>query len=83
MYSQPMRRWLVWAMMLEVILFFGGWALVDASDYGGNRIGGSSVVWDVGGLMVYASMVILPPIGFVLIVRYVRGRHQSALRPGA
>ncbi len=54
-----MRRWLLGTLALGVVLLVGGWALVIVSGYGGSQVGGSPVVWQVGGLMVYASIAVL------------------------
>jgi hypothetical protein len=54
-----MMRWLAGISVLTIVLFFGGWELVRLSGHGGNRLGGSPVVWQVGGLMVYASVLTL------------------------
>jgi hypothetical protein len=55
-----MTRWFFYAISLIVMLFVGGWGLVVASGHGGNRTGGSHLLWQVGGLMVYASVICVP-----------------------
>lgn len=54
-----MSRWTSLLLVLGVILLPVGWVLVFVSGYGGNSTGGSETVWRIGGLMVYASVVML------------------------
>lgn len=63
-----MRRWLFGTLVLGAVLLVGGWALVVVSGYGGSRVGGSPVVWHVGGLMVYASIPVLLGTGVAIVV---------------
>ena len=55
-----MTKWFIYAIGLIVTFFVGGWALVAVSGHGGNTTGGSQVLWQVGGLMVYASVICVP-----------------------
>ncbi len=81
-----MARGFVGATALIVVLFVGGWALVELSGQGGDRPGGSSLVWSVGGVMFYASIVcapvcVLAGIVALLVERVVHGpetRRSSA-----
>jgi hypothetical protein len=59
------------AVIAGALCFFLGWALVLISGHGGNSTGGSELVWEVGGILVYVSMAILPitalaALGFVV-----------------
>jgi len=72
------------AIIVIFVCFAGGWTLVLVSGYGGNRAGGSSLVSHVGGIMVYAA-IILAPVCFLagliaLVVEQVvhgsRGRSE-------
>ena len=47
------------AVILGTLCFFAGWSLVFVSGHGGNSTGGSEIVWQIGGIMVYASVAIL------------------------
>ena len=52
------------ALVLGAVCFLGGWALVLISGHGGNSTGGFEIVWRIGGIMVYASALILPLAAF-------------------
>lgn len=54
-----MARWFIGVVVVIFVCFAGGWALVWVSGYGGNR-GGSSLVWSIGGIMVYSSLILAP-----------------------
>lgn len=73
-------RWTLRMVALGVVCFVGGWGLVSASGYGGNGVGGSRPVWQVGGLMVYASIPVLAvalPLLAVVAVRRVRRKPHG------
>lgn len=57
---QAMRHWIWGIAVVEIVLFLGGWGLVSISGHGGNRLGGSALVWQVGGIMVYAAVLLMP-----------------------
>ena len=54
-----MTRWFIYAISLIVTFFVAGWALVLLSG-NGPRTGGSRLLWQIGGLMVYASVICVP-----------------------
>lgn len=51
-----MSTWPIRLLALSGAFFVVGWGLVLVSGYGGNSVGGSELVWRVGGVMVYASV---------------------------
>ena len=55
-----MTRWFIYAISLIVTFFVVGWALVLLSGDAPSRTGGSRVLWQIGGLMVYASVICVP-----------------------
>jgi len=50
-----MVRWLSRTFAFALVLLAVGIGLVAVSGHGGNRTGGSELVWRIGGVMVYAS----------------------------
>lgn len=52
-------RWFIYAISLIVTFFVAGWALVLLSG-SSPRTGGSRLLWQIGGLMVYASVICVP-----------------------
>jgi hypothetical protein len=74
-----MSTWRSRLLALGAVLFLGGWGLVLASGHGGNSTGGSELVWQVGGLMVYASIpTLLIVAGWGLAARVRNGAHSRS-----
>jgi len=69
------------AMILGAFCFIAGWALVFVSGYGGNSTDGSELVWQVGGLMVYASLAILPITALAALGVLLRSSARRLHRP--
>ncbi len=61
-----MTRWVLGTAVLGLGFNLGGSALVRVSGHGGDRTEGSRLAWQIGGLMVYASIPIL--VGAVLFL---------------
>jgi hypothetical protein len=69
--------------ILAGLMFSVGWVLVFASGHGGNSTGGSEVVWQIGGIMVYASVPLgLAVVVGTLVVGMVRRRRSHGEGPG-
>ena len=77
-----MSRWTSVLLVVAVILLPVGWIIVFVSGYGGNSTGGSELVWRIGGLMVYASVVMLLIAAVIHAARlaFVAARHFRAAR---
>lgn len=77
-----MSRWTSILLVVGVILLPAGWILVFVSGYGGNSTGGSEIVWRIGGLMVYASVLMLLVAAMIHVARVavVAARHLRAAR---
>jgi hypothetical protein len=73
-----MRRSFVRLLVLGLVLFFAGWGLMLVSRYGGNSVGGSELLWRVGGVMVYASvptLLLTALLGLLALIRSAAGWH--------
>lgn len=68
------------AVILGAFCFIGGWALVFVSGYGGDSTGGSQLVWQAGGLMVYASLAILPITALAALATVLRSSARRLHR---
>ena len=77
-----MSRWTSKLLVVGVILLPLGWILVFVSGYGGNSTGGSEIVWRIGGLTVYASVLMLLIAAVIHVARLavVAARHLRAAR---
>jgi hypothetical protein len=66
-------------LVVGACLFLCGLGLVLASGHGGNSEGGSELVWQLGGLMVSASIPVLLVAGLARLAGVVR---TNARGPG-
>lgn len=69
-----MGLWTGRLVVLGAALFALGWVLVLASGHGGNSTGGSEVVWQIGGLMVYVCF----PVFAIAALIAVAGRFRRS-----
>jgi hypothetical protein len=79
---KTVSRWTSKLLVVGVILLPVGWILVFVSGYGGNSTGGSEIVWRIGGLTVYASVLMLLIAAVIHVARLavVAARHLRAAR---
>jgi hypothetical protein len=71
-----MSLWSGRLVILAAAFFFVGWGLALLSGHGGNSIGGSEAVWEIGGLMIYAA---LPTFVVAAVVAVVVGADPEGL----
>jgi hypothetical protein len=76
------NRWIGRLLEAGAVLFAVGWILVFASGHGGNSTGGSELVWQVGGIMVYLGIPTLLIGGVLALAARMRSATRRALGRG-
>jgi hypothetical protein len=72
-----LNAWPSRLLVVAAVLFVLGWGLVFVSGYGGNSTGGSHLVWQIGGLMVYLSFPTVLLAGLLRLVVGVNRRRAG------
>jgi hypothetical protein len=81
--TTPHRSWRVRLLATGAGMFVVGWALVVAFGGNANAGGATRVVWRVGGLLLYGSVLVLLAVGLATLVVALRRYLRRASAPRA